>query len=455
MIALRRHKPLCIFFILIIVLIWLCLFQYIKNHNDIPWKQDTTSLWPEETVATFADYKNVTLFLKSHPVSPPLSGMITPLMTSSNAIKLQLLNSFIDYYKSLFPETKRLPGFKNPCWAVHISPQGTSQSTNTSTGEHSTHEERKLSDVTCLPYFFLLGYPKCGTSSLYELLKSHQDFAPGSVKEPAWWGPSHVSMEKPLSFIADYVHMFEPATAKILQFPVSAVLGDCSSSTSFMIPFGDNVNSTFTDAIPYMFSSLFPRAKFIVTMRDPVDRMCSQFYYEGMNRCPKMFLQNLKAKTLNQTVHIHLEAYRTCMRLLKDEHLCAFHYYRWVDPVHPCLLFQLHISMYYHSLYHWLHYFPREQFLFLKMDDLGKSPINTALKMYKFLDLSELNSEGWEKLKAAREIRSNENFVFHGYGARCRDKAMWNDTANALVDFYLPFNRKLVDLLHDERFAWN
>jgi hypothetical protein len=59
-------------------------------------------------------------------------------------------------YKRLFSELPAygyLKEYKNPCW-------------------HEAGEEGKLA---CLPYAYILGQPKCGTSDLFERLKGHQD----------------------------------------------------------------------------------------------------------------------------------------------------------------------------------------------------------------------------------------------------------------------------------------
>lgn len=54
-----------------------------------------------------------------------------------------------------------LPEYKNPCFLDD---------------KNSTH---------CLPYVFLLGMPKCGTTDLYKKLRQHPDM--GSIrKEPHW-----------------------------------------------------------------------------------------------------------------------------------------------------------------------------------------------------------------------------------------------------------------------------
>lgn len=49
-----------------------------------------------------------------------------------------------------------LSGFKNPCW-------------------YKTDDYDGVQNLICLPYAYILGQPKCGTSDLFERLKSHPD----------------------------------------------------------------------------------------------------------------------------------------------------------------------------------------------------------------------------------------------------------------------------------------
>ena len=41
--------------------------------------------------------------------------------------------------------------------------------------------------VRCVPYAYLAGMPKCGTTDLYTSLLLHENITAGCVKEPEWW----------------------------------------------------------------------------------------------------------------------------------------------------------------------------------------------------------------------------------------------------------------------------
>lgn len=39
----------------------------------------------------------------------------------------------------------------------------------------------------CLPYFYIIGQPKCGTTDLFDRLRFHPDVRLALLKEPHWW----------------------------------------------------------------------------------------------------------------------------------------------------------------------------------------------------------------------------------------------------------------------------
>ena len=42
--------------------------------------------------------------------------------------------------------------------------------------------------LRCLPYFHLIGFPKCGTTDLYYMLRSHHLIISNTPKEIYFWG---------------------------------------------------------------------------------------------------------------------------------------------------------------------------------------------------------------------------------------------------------------------------
>ena len=71
------------------------------------------------------------------------------------------------------PENGFLSEFKNPCWKYRIS-QNPYIPRSLEDIYESEEEEQRIS-LACLPYAYILGQPKCGTSDLFERLKKHPD----------------------------------------------------------------------------------------------------------------------------------------------------------------------------------------------------------------------------------------------------------------------------------------
>ena len=85
----------------------------------------------------------------------------------SEEVKAQLAQVF-----SEMPPDGFLPSIKNPCWKydMDMNPDIPRTLEDLFTGK----EEEQLS-LACLPFAYILGQPKCGTSDLFERLKSHPD----------------------------------------------------------------------------------------------------------------------------------------------------------------------------------------------------------------------------------------------------------------------------------------
>lgn len=53
--------------------------------------------------------------------------------------------------------------------------------------EHLYERGEKRYRLRCLPYFYIMGQPKCGTTDLYDRLRRHPDVRFTTMKEPHWW----------------------------------------------------------------------------------------------------------------------------------------------------------------------------------------------------------------------------------------------------------------------------
>ena len=104
----------------------------------------------------------------------------------------------------LQPTPQFLPDFKNPCWRERFDQPIDALYEDNGFAKYSPRIRNALQRIRsawsgrgrgrhpadrlrCLPYFFLAGQPKCGSTDLYRKLMEHPHIAATPVKEPHWW----------------------------------------------------------------------------------------------------------------------------------------------------------------------------------------------------------------------------------------------------------------------------
>lgn len=145
--------------------------------------------------------------------------------------------------------------------------------------------------VRCLPYFYLIGPQKTGTTDLYNCLSFHPDVVPGMAKEPHWWTRSRLSG----TTMEEYVDLFDQAADTIATNDVTVngtdrpfhrqITGDASAELIW-----DNWDwrrqpenmdgDVMCDYVTYEINHLVidhirhvtPQARFVAMLRDPIKR---------------------------------------------------------------------------------------------------------------------------------------------------------------------------------------
>ena len=90
-----------------------------------------------------------------------------------------------------------LPDYKNPCWLSKITNDKASlwydfTETGLTYKRMSYLYEMRLSKgnnwrMRCLPYLYLIGVTKSGTTDLYTRILGHPEIMRPGHKEPMWW----------------------------------------------------------------------------------------------------------------------------------------------------------------------------------------------------------------------------------------------------------------------------
>ena len=137
------------------------------------------------------------------------------------------------------------------------------------------------------PNFFIVGAPKAGTTSLYEYLKAIPGIYMSSVKEPKFFSSNFSSKKKFGGAVLDkkkYLSLFAGVKdEKILGDASPAYLADPNSAR--------------------LIHEVSPKALILISLRDPVERIYSNYLMQFRNgRLKGSFNEEIK-KSLNQKTH--------------------------------------------------------------------------------------------------------------------------------------------------------
>lgn len=319
-------------------------------------------------------------------------------------------------------------GIKNPCW---YSPAG---------------------QLSCLPYFLIIGMQKCGTTDLYAAIAAHDDVV---VRRKRWgelikeihffdayhYGKNaegtapHVNMT-----FSQYTEKFQDATESISKGNNKIITGEATPGYMWRLytwpyyPQNKHLNSPRI-LLPDLVRHILPDVKLIVILRDPVERTrSSYFYFHRRKDAAERFDSSIK-EGLNHWSNC-IAHYPEINCLLND----TFNKLNQVDHIVP--------GMYYYYINEWLKVFPREQFLIIKFEDYIHHRAPIMNEIFKFLKIRPL-SEYEMKTKGI-------------IGKKTRNKGPdpqqintdISTTLDLLYEFFRPYNDRLVDLLRDNRFTW-
>jgi hypothetical protein len=135
-----------------------------------------------------------------------------------------------------------------------------------------------------LPNFFLVGAPKAGTTSLYRYLAQHPQVYMSPVKEPAFFAPDLAEYKRGLG-VADAI---SPEFQAYLDGPLTERRDGVINQWEQYLKLFKNVTSEIavgeassnylgSRSAPVSIHERIPHAKIIMILRDPVDRLFSQY----------------------------------------------------------------------------------------------------------------------------------------------------------------------------------
>ncbi|KAJ8045730.1 Carbohydrate sulfotransferase 15 [Holothuria leucospilota] len=312
-----------------------------------------------------------------------------------------------------FP-SKFLPSYKNPCYIKYTT-------------------DKKLH---CLPYFFLLGTPKSGTTDIWSKILAHPEIV-AAIKEPHWWTRTSYPSAPLEVYEKRYMtNAIVKRTGTDIQKKQLTITGDGSAST-----FWDNMRwkeiypEYDQKGPPYIMAdvihTVLPNAKLLVSFRDPTYRLYSDYIFfkpVGVTS-PENFHDRVVTEINKFSTCLTNRSLEACAYCCKDQKV------------------RLNIGLYSVYLRDWLKRYPRHQLMALKLEEWHARCTQLLPEIFQFLEVSSLSPIKIADIckKPSQNITSKKKWI----------GPMLNSTREILRDFYRPFVVRLASILNDDRFLWD
>lgn len=292
------------------------------------------------------------------------------------------------------------------------------------------------------PSFYIIGAPKCATTSLYELFVTHPNICRSYTKEVHYFDHAD-KWEKGAAFYTSHFNN-EDCAEKL-------------RSAGEEIHYMDSTPDYFANReVPIRMLKSFTEAdraqkKFILVLREPVEREYSWFNHRARFCSKQMhtYMVNHRAqaqkvaagtavwnlKGLCSDVHCRSSCSNrttTARPGHEIEALANFTEYMQNGDLIP------EKSAYVQHLRHWLHYFERRQFFVVNLATLLTNTTDTVQRMVRFLGLPPLPQRTYDSDGRLKLPHSNSAKVATTFDCAVR---------TALYPYYAPLNRELYALL--------
>lgn len=197
------------------------------------------------------------------------------------------------------------------------------------------------------PAFLIVGVMKGGTTSLLHYLSKHPRILPPIVKEMHYFG----SPERGVDW---YLAHFPRRPQWERRFVTGeAYVGNFASRKSAEVA-----------------SSVFPDARIIVVLRDPVARVLSHYYHE--------LRVGIEKRSIDDAIDEELEFFRT------SDGEPAGSLWRYFETQRS----YLYLGLYLRQISKWLHHFPRNNLLVVISEELNAAPEVELPKVFKHIGLT-------------------------------------------------------------------
>jgi len=259
---------------------------------------------------------------------------------------------------------------------------------------------RMTARLRCLPNYIIIGVQRGGTTSLYNYLIRHPAIVSSYLKEVHYFTKNY---HRGINWYLSNFPTRPALKRRSAQAGERAVTGE---ATPYYI---------FHPLAPVRIKQLVPDARFILLLRDPVERAYSHF--------------DLSRRMNNEPIERFEDALEAEPERLKGERekLLTDETYFSRSHQHHSYLTR---GLYAEQLEYWYQFFPREQILVLRSEDMYEN----AAEVYK---------------QTCRHIGVSEIVLaeFRVFGRPKKSSPLSPETRERLYEFFRPHNERLYQLI--------
>jgi hypothetical protein len=215
------------------------------------------------------------------------------------------------------------------------------------------------------PDFFIVGAPRCGTTSMYELLREHPQVFMPTRKEPIYFG-SDLTKRRPYLSEESYLALFAPAHDETR-------LGEAS------------VWYLYSRTAPAEIAAFSPEARIIIMLRDPVQMMHSLHRH-------LLFAGQEEITDFGEAIEAEPDRAQG-RRMPRDRGRPEGLQYR------ACARYAEHVER-------WIDAFGRERVHIILQDDLSADPAGTYRATLQFLDVDPTFQPEFRVINQHKLVRS-------------------------------------------------
>jgi len=258
-----------------------------------------------------------------------------------------------------------------------------------------------------LPDFYIIGGQKCGTTSLFMYLSEHNLIHSAVAKDIRFF-------DKYFEKGIDWYRVYFPQSIQkcFVKNIIKENFLTCDATERYL----DHPH------VPKRIQKITPNAKFIILLRNPIDRAYSQHTrVSGTGRDPLSFEEAIEKEEERTKPEFK--------KMEENEMYWSGDYFRFS---------YLSRGIYVDKLERWFSVFPKEQFLIIQSEEFFKNTTEIYKQVLKFLDLSDF------KLPEYKQIGK----------AKYKQPKMNSETRKKLVEYFKPHNERLYEFL-GRRFDWD